>query len=66
MILLKELNATQLGKDIFKHLANLNIDKGSEVLAAELATSLERYDFAIQISKKHLMRKDFTTHIITQ
>ena len=39
LILLKELNATQLGKDIFKHLADLNIDKGSEVLAAELATN---------------------------
>ena len=59
LILLKELNATQLGKDIFKHLANLNIDKGSEVLAAELATSLERYDFAIQISKKASYEKRF-------
>ena len=59
LILLKELNATQLGKDIFKHLAGLNIDKGSEVLAAELATSLERYDFAIQISKKASYEKRF-------
>ena len=59
LILLKELNATQLGKDIFKHLANLNINKGSEVLAAELATSLERYDFAIQISKKASYEKRF-------
>ena len=59
LILLKELNATQLGKDIFKHLANLNIDKGSEVLAAELATSVERYDFAIQISKKASYEKRF-------
>jgi len=59
LILLKELNATQLGKDIFKHLANLNIEKGSEVLAAELATSLERYDFAIQISKKASYEKRF-------
>ena len=59
LILLKELNATQLGKDIFKHLADLNIDKGSEVLAAELATNLERYDFAIQISKKASYEKRF-------
>ena len=59
LILLKELDATQLGKDIFKHLANLNIEKGSEVLAAELATSLERYDFAIQISKKASYEKRF-------
>ena len=66
LILLHELNATQLGKDIFKHLADLNIDKGSEVLAADLATSLERYDFAIQISKKRHMKKDFTTNITIQ
>ncbi|MBD1138069.1 lytic transglycosylase domain-containing protein [Pelagibacterales bacterium SAG-MED41] len=59
IILLKELNATQLGKDIFKHLAVLNIEKGSEVLAAELATSVERYDFAIQISKKASYEKRF-------
>ena len=59
LILLKELNATQLGKDIFKHLADLNIEKGSEVLAAELATNLERYDFAIQISKKASYEKRF-------
>ena len=59
IILLKELNATQLGKDILKHLADLNIEKGSEVLAAELATSVERYDFAIQISKKASYEKRF-------
>ena len=57
--LLKELDATQLGKDIFKHLAELNIENGSEVLAAELATSVERYDFAIQISKKASYQKRF-------
>ena len=52
IVLLKELDKTQYGKDIYKHLANLNIQKGSEVLAAKLATETERYDFAIQISKK--------------
>ena len=59
IILLKELDATQLGKDIFKHLAELNIEKGSEVLAADLATNVERYDFAIQISKKASYEKRF-------
>ena len=59
IILLKELNATQLGKDIFKHLANLDIEKGSEILAADLATNVERYDFAIQISKKASYEKRF-------
>ena len=59
LILLHELNATQLGKDIFKHLADLNIEKGSEVLAADLATNLERYDFAIQISKKASYEKRY-------
>jgi len=59
IILLNELNATQLGKDIFKHLANLDIEKGSETLAAELATSVDRYDFAIQISKEASYEKRF-------
>tara|TARA_B100000963_G_scaffold357322_1_gene379227 strand:+ start:3433 stop:5691 length:2259 start_codon:yes stop_codon:yes gene_type:complete len=59
IILLKELDATQLGKDIFKHLAELDIERGSEVLAADLATSVERYDFAIQISKKASYKKRF-------
>ena len=27
---------------------NLNVNKGSEVLAAKLSTSVERYDFAIR------------------
>ncbi len=59
VILLHELNASQYAKDILKHLANLNIEKGSEVLAAELSTSVERYDFAIQISKKASYEKRF-------
>ena len=59
IILLKELDATQLGKDIFNHLAELNIENGSEVLAAELATRVERYDFAIQISKRASYKKRF-------
>ncbi len=59
VILLHELNASQYAKDILKHLADLNIEKGSEVLAAELSTSVERYDFAIQISKKASYEKRF-------
>jgi len=59
VILLSELDASQYAKDILKHLADLNIEKGSEVLAAELSTSVERYDFAIQISKKASYEKRF-------
>ena len=57
--LLKELNQTKYTKDIIKHLANLNIEKGSEVLAAKLSTEIERYDYAIQISKKASYEKRF-------
>ena len=59
VILLHELDASQYAKDILKHLAELNIEKGSEVLAAELSTSIERYDFAIQISKRASYEKRF-------
>ena len=57
--ILKELNHTKYSKDVLKHLASLDIDKGSEVLAAKLATEIERYDFAIQISKKASYEKRF-------
>ncbi len=57
--ILKELNHTKYSKDVLKHLASLNIDEGSEVLAAKLATEVERYDFAIQISKKASYEKRF-------
>ncbi len=57
--LLKELDKTELGKDIIKHLATLNIEKGSEILAAKLATEVDRYDYAIQISKKASYEKRF-------
>ena len=59
VILLKELNKTKYSKDIIKHLAEVNIDKGSEVLAAKLATEIGRYDYAIQISKKASYEKRF-------
>ena len=57
--ILKELDHTKYSKDVLKHLANLNIEEGSEVLAAKLATEINRYDFAIQISKKASYEKRF-------
>ena len=59
VILLKELDATKYTKDILKHLALLNIEKGSEVLAAKLSSKVGRYDFAIQISKQASYEKRF-------
>ena len=59
VFLLTELDASQLSKDIIKFLATLNIEKGSEVLAAKLATEVGRYDFAIQISKQASYEKRF-------
>ncbi len=59
VILLKELNKTKYSKDILKHLADINIEKGSETLAAKLATEIGRYDYAIQISKKASYEKRF-------
>ena len=57
--ILKELDHTKYSKDVLKHLASQNIEEGSEVLAAKLATEIERYDFAIQISKKASYEKRF-------
>ena len=57
--ILKELDQTKYSKSIIKHLATLNIDSGSEVLAAKLATEVERYDYAIQISKQASYEKRF-------
>ena len=37
----------------------MDIEKGSEVLAAKLATEIGRYDYAIQISKKASYEKRF-------
>jgi len=50
--LLNELNKTEYGKDIIKHLATLNIEEGSEILAGKLSVEVGRYDYAIQIAKK--------------
>ena len=59
VLLLKELDSTKYAKDILKHLASLNTEKGSEVLAAKLSTDVGRYDFAIQISKQASYEKRF-------
>ena len=57
--LLDELKYDKYTKFILRHLANDNIPNGSEILAAELATNIERYDFAIQISKISSYQKRF-------
>jgi len=57
--LLDELNEDKYSKHILRHLANDNINNGSEVLAAELATSIDRFDFAIQIAKIASYEKRF-------
>ena len=40
-------------------MANDDINNGSEVLSAELATSIDRFDFAIQIAKIASYEKRF-------
>jgi len=57
--LLDELNKDKYTKHILRYLANENIDLGSEVLAAKLATEILRYDFAIQVSKIASYQKRF-------
>ena len=59
VFLLDELNKSKYTKDILRFLANDNIDKGSEVLAAKLATDISRFDFAIQVAKIASYEKRF-------
>jgi len=59
VFLLNELNKDKYAKNILKHLANENVEDGSEILAAELATKISRYDYAIQISKLASYQKRF-------
>jgi soluble lytic murein transglycosylase len=59
VILLKEMDRTKFSKDILKHLATLNVEKGSEILAAKLSTEAGRYDYAIQIAKQASYEKRF-------
>ena len=57
--LLDELNEDKYTKHILRHLANDDVENGSEALAAELATNIERFDFAIQVSKIASYEKRF-------
>ena len=57
--LLNELNKDKYTKHMLRHLALDDIEKGSEILAAELATNISRYDFAIQIAKIASYEKRF-------
>tara|TARA_B100000886_G_scaffold101451_1_gene67384 strand:- start:36 stop:845 length:810 start_codon:yes stop_codon:yes gene_type:complete len=57
--LLDYLNKDKYTKHILRHLANDNIEKGSEVLAAKLASDISRFDFAIQVSKIASYQKRF-------
>ena len=57
--LLDELDEDKYTKHILRFLANDNINSGSEILAAELSTNIERFDFAIQISKIASYEKRF-------
>ncbi len=57
--LLDDLDEDKYAKHMLRHLANDNVDSGSEVLAAELATNIDRFDFAIQISKIASYEKRF-------
>ena len=61
--LLKELNKTKYSKDFLKHLALLNPDKGSEILAGKLAVEIGRYDYAIQIAKQASYEKRFYNNL---
>ena len=57
--LLDELDEDKYTKHILRYLANDNVTSGSEILAAELATNIDRFDFAIQISKIASYEKRF-------
>ncbi len=59
VFLLDEMNKDRYTKNILKHLATENVENGSEILAAELATNISRYDFAIQIAKLASYEKRF-------
>ena len=59
VFLLDELNKDKYTKHILRHLANDDIENGSEILSAELASNISRYDFAIQLSKIASYQKRF-------
>tara|TARA_B100001175_G_scaffold150447_1_gene127515 strand:- start:45 stop:2252 length:2208 start_codon:yes stop_codon:yes gene_type:complete len=57
--LLYELKKSKYTKHILRYLANDDVNKGSEILAAKLATEISRFDFAIQVSKIASYQKRF-------
>ena len=57
--LLHELDKTIYVKDLVKHLASLDIENGSEILAGKLGVEIGRYDYAIQIAKQASYEKRF-------
>ena len=59
VLLLDELDKDKYTKHILRYLATSNIVEGSEILAAELATKISRYDFAIQVAKIASYEKRF-------
>jgi len=63
VILLKELDKAKYTKDFLKHLAVSDIEKGSEILAGELAIQIGRYDYSIQIAKQASYEKRFLNKI---
>ena len=63
VILLKELDKAKYTKDFIKHLAILDIAKGSEKLAGELAIQIGRYDYSIQVAKQASYEKRFLNKI---
>jgi soluble lytic murein transglycosylase len=63
VLLLKELDKTKHTKDLLKHLAMMDTNEGSEILAGNLAIEIGRYDFAIQIAKAASYEKRFYNKI---
>ncbi len=57
--LLYELKKSKYTKHILRFLANDNVNKGSEILSAKLATDISRFDFSIQVSKIASYQKRF-------
>ena len=57
--LLDLLKKDKYTKHILRYLANQNVNNGSEVLAAKLASDIARFDFAIQVSKIASYQKRF-------
>ncbi len=57
--LLDYLDKDKYTKHILRFLANDNVEKGSEALAAKLASDISRFDFAIQVSKIASYQKRF-------